>query len=404
MKAFFISLGCPKNLCDTEVLMGKLAASGCEITTSEKEADIIVVNTCAFLESARKESLETIEEMKKLGKKVYVAGCLPKMWGHEETRGGTREDVEEIESIGLFDYKTPRIKATPPWTAYVKIAEGCNNKCTYCLIPMIRGGLRIRKVQDILKEVEVLADRGVKEVIFIAQDTTAHFELPRILKAAARIKGIHWIRIMYAHPSHINERLIKVMAEEKKICAYLDLPLQHACAKILKGMNRPRPWGHEILDLINKIRHSVPGIAIRTSIMVGFPEETDTDFEYLLNFVEKTGFERLGGFVYSRENGTPAAKLRGQVPAIVANQRFDSLMKLQNLISKERNKKLIGTTFEVLVERIEDGLLYGRTYMDAPEIDCSVVIKTRSRIRAGSFVKAKITGSSAYDLSALLVT
>lgn len=404
MKVYFISLGCPKNLTDTEVLMGKLVASGYKITTNPSQADIIIINTCAFLNSARQEALATIRELvkwKKEGrcKKLYLAGCLPKWQAQKPSRRAfTIRKVDGIiESIGLFDYHTPRIKATSPWYAYSKIAEGCNNHCTYCLVPYIRGKLRIRKVNDILKEVKYLAKKGVKEIIYVAQDTTAHPGFAKLLSKTARIPGIQWIRIMYAHPAHIDDNLIKVIAREKKIVKYLDLPIQHACDKILKKMGR-RYTRQDLENLITKIKRRVPNIALRTSVIVGFPGEGETEFEELLEFIEKVKFKHLGGFTYSKEEGTPAARMRGQVSEKVKTERLKKLMRLQARISRELNKSMIGKTLEVLVERAVHGGFVGRSYMDAPEIDGSVFIKTNKSLKPGEIVKVGITSAKTYDL------
>src|SRR3989339_967711 len=349
MKACVISLGCPKNLTDSEVLMGQLSCGGYEIITDHKKADLIVVNTCAFLQSAREESIATIKDAikdKKPGAKVYVAGCLPKL--HSRLR---LKIDGIIDSVDIFDSHTPRIKATNPWTAYVKISEGCNNNCTYCLIPKIRGRLKIRKVPDIINEVKTLAKNRVKEIIFVAQDTTAHPKFPEILKKASKIKGIHWIRVMYTHPAHISGQLIKTMSKERRICHYLDLPLQHICDTILMKMKRP-VTGSYVRKLISKLRKEIPDIAIRTSFIVGFPSETDKDFEELMDLVSDIKFERVGAFKYSKEEGTPASKMRGQVSEKIKEFRFHRLMSLQNQISREMNKKLIGKVFEVLIEKI----------------------------------------------------
>jgi len=388
MKACVISLGCPKNLCDSEVLMGKLAASGYELTTKEKEADLIIVNTCAFLKSARQESLQEIRKAKKICNRVYVAGCLPKYQKIRNSR--------TIESIDLHDCSAPRVRATPPWTAYVKIAEGCNNRCSYCLIPSLRGKLRTRKVADILAEVKGLARKGVKEIIFIAQDTTAHPQLAQILRKSAKVKGIRWIRLMYAHPAHLTREVIRAIKIEPKVVKYLDLPIQHCCDKILWSMDRSYT-GTEVTHLIAKLRRGIRGLKLRTSLMVGFPGETQQDFEGLLDFIKDVRFERLGVFEFSRESGTPAAKLRGQVPNQVKRSRFHELMTQQNRISREQNRKMIGQTLKILCESPGRG----RAAFDAPQIDGSV--KFSGNVKPGEFVKVKITGASAYDLTGHLV-
>ncbi|MFH1825787.1 MAG: MiaB/RimO family radical SAM methylthiotransferase [bacterium] len=395
MKAFIISLGCPKNLTDTEVLMGKLVATGYEIANSPSDADIIIINTCAFLKSAREETLATIKEMakwRKKGKKLYIAGCYPK-WN----KGKKMPGVDGlVNSLGLFDACTPRIKATSPWFAYVKIAEGCNNKCSYCLIPSIRGKLKTRPVNDVLQEVRQLAERGVKEIIFIAQDTTAHPKFAEILQKTARIKKVRWIRVMYAHPAHLTDKIINVMAQEKKIVKYLDLPIQHCNDKILQSMNR-HVTRSRIESLIKKIRRQIPTIALRTSVIVGYPGESDAEFSELVDFIKEVKFSRLGAFTYSREEGTPAGKLRG--PALTAGRqessgRIEKIMRAQAHISKGLNKKMIGRTLEVLIE----GANFGRSYMDAPEVDGRVFIKSRKTLTPGEIRKVRITKTRTHDL------
>ena len=415
MKAYIVSLGCPKNLTDTEVLMGKLVASGYEITQNPAEAEMIIVNTCAFLKSAREEAEKTILEMakwKKRGncKKLYIAGCYPEYRKQLAVRSkpkamptGRQADITEkidgiIDSIGIFNYCVPRIKATPPWYAYVKIAEGCNNRCSYCLIPTIRGKLRARKAKDILAEVKLLAKRGVKEIIYVAQDTTAYPNFSNLLSKTARIQGIRWIRIMYAHPAHIDEKLIRTIAEEKKIVKYLDLPIQHVCVKILRLMNRSALTGQALINLISKIRRLIPKIALRTSVIVGFPGESEAEFEALIDFIGKEKFEKLGAFPYFREKGTPAYKMRGQVSAKTKEERLSRLMRAQSRVSRELNQKMIGQIIETIIEGARGGHYYGRAYFDAPEIDGRVKIKSTQTLKPGKIVKVRITGANAYDL------
>lgn len=403
MKAHLVSLGCPKNLTDTEVLMGKLVASGYEITADPAKADIIIINTCAFLKTARAEAICTIKEMAKWrskGKKIYIAGCLPK---YLNSSLGIRHSSlsrlvdGEISSIGLFDYCAPRIKATPPWTAYVKIAEGCGNYCAYCLIPSIRGKLRLRPAADILKEVKQLAERGVKEVIFIAQDTTAHPQLATILSRSARLPGLRWIRLMYAHPRHLTDRVIKVIAREPKIVKYLDLPIQHASDKILGLMDR-RYTRHDLVNLITKIRRQIPQIALRSSVIAGFPGEGETEFQELLDFIREVKFERLGCFTFQREKGTPAFKMRGQVSGRVKIKRFQKLMRAQARIAREKGNKMIGRTLDIMIERAVRGGFNGRSYMDAPEIDGTVFASTDKSLKPGEIVKVRVTKARTYDL------
>ncbi|MFA5113489.1 MAG: MiaB/RimO family radical SAM methylthiotransferase [Candidatus Margulisiibacteriota bacterium] len=392
MKAYFISLGCPKNLTDTEVLMGKLTAAGHAVVKTPAKADIIIINTCAFLQTARDEAIATIKEMakwRKKGKKLYISGCLPKT---RDAQLVTRDIDGEIDSIGLFNYCTPRIKATPPWYAYVKIAEGCNNYCAYCLIPRIRGRLKFRPAADVLAEIKGLAKRGVKEVILIAQDTTAHPGLPDILAGAAKVPGLRWLRLMYAHPAHLTDRVIDLIAKERKIVKYIDLPIQHACDKILRSMNR-RYTRHDLETLISKIRRRK--IALRTSVIVGFPGEGEAEFRELLDFVRWAKFERLGCFTYQREKGTPAAKMREQVSPKIKIERFQKLMRAQARVT---TNNMVGTVIPVLIERGRAGKYVGRSCMDAPEIDGSVIVRAKKSIQPGEIVKVRVTKAAAYDL------
>jgi ribosomal protein S12 methylthiotransferase len=414
MKAYIVSLGCPKNLTDTESLMCKLAQEGYTFTNDPSDADLILVNTCAFLQSAKKEAIDTIKELAKYkargkgrgpkakGKCKYLiaAGCLPQRYKNE-----CPELLPEVDAfIGtprqITNYQlqiTNYIKATPPWFAYVKIAEGCNNQCAYCVVPRIRGKLRIRKMNDVLNEVKLLAKAGVAEIIYVAQDTTAYPNFTTLLKKTARIKGVKWIRIMYAHPAHVSEKIIKTIAREKKIVKYLDLPIQHAHDKILKSMKR-RYRRQDLIKLINKIRREIPKIALRTSVIVGFPGEGDGEFEELLDFIREVKFQRLGVFTYSKEEGTPAAKMRGQVSEKIKQKRFHKLMQAQARISRELNNQLIDKTLDVIIERILSNGYLGRSYMDAPEIDGSVLVKSNKTLKPGKIVKARITQAKTYDL------
>jgi ribosomal protein S12 methylthiotransferase len=398
MKAYVVSLGCPKNLTDTEVLMGQLVSAGYQIVNDPSAADIIIVNTCAFLKSARREALAVIREMaswKKRGKckKLYIAGCLPKLGNRDVQSQVSRLVDGVIDSLGLFDYCTPRIKATPPWTAYVKVAEGCNNCCSYCLIPTIRGRLKTRKLADIINEVKLLAKRGVKEIIYVAQDTTAYPGFAQLLKKTAGIKGIHWIRILYAHPAHLNAEIIKTIASEKKIVKYLDLPIQHINDAILKRMNR-KYARLDLEHLISKLRKRIPGITLRTSVIVGFPGEGEKEFAELMDFIKDNRFDRLGVFKYEREKGAAAAGMKPQVSEKKKEMRFRKLMRLQARISKELNRKMVGKSIAVLVE----GKKSGRSYRDAPDIDGKVMVKSRGKLEPGFFIKAKIIKSGIYDL------
>ncbi len=433
---YLLSLGCPKNLTDSEAVLGILLTNGFSLTTNPKLAEIILINTCAFLKSSVAESIQTIKkysQYKKTGccKILAVIGCLPK----REKKPPLKEiDVwlgcNQLEQILdllknpnvkiqnpnkipitksqaksgaiLFSHNIPRLKLTPPHTAYVKIADGCNNRCSYCLIPSIRGNYHSRPLVDVIAEVKQLAKQGVKEIIFVAQDTTQHPKFVELLRKTCQIPAIKWIRIMYTHPKHITPELIKIMAKEKKIVKYLDLPIQHICDNILSKMGRKTPK-NKLIRLIQKIRREIPGIVLRTSLIVGFPGETQKDFEELFNFVKETKFERLGVFEYSREAGTLANKMRGQVPAPLKRKRLRTLMSLQKSVSEEKNKKMIGKIIEVLIDKVTPKGSVGRSYMDAPEIDGSVII-TGKKINPGEIIKAKVLAALPYDLLARPVT
>ncbi|MBU0672044.1 MAG: 30S ribosomal protein S12 methylthiotransferase RimO [Candidatus Margulisbacteria bacterium] len=406
MKAYIVSLGCPKNLTDTEEIMSKLASEGYRFTNNPSEAELILVNTCAFLQSAKKEAIDTIRELaqwKRKGKCEYLiaAGCLPQRYKHEIPKLLPEVDAfigtpRKFES-SAYRLPSTRIKATPPWFAYVKIAEGCNNRCAYCIVPAIRGPLRIRLMKDILNEVKLLAATGVKEIIYVAQDTAAYPNFPALLQKTARIKGVRWIRILYAHPAHVTDKLIEVIAKEKKIVKYLDLPIQHCHDKILKLMRRryERP---ALENLIAKIRRRIPRIALRTSVIVGFPGEGEAEFEALLAFIKKVKFDRLGVFTYSQEPGTPASKMRGQVSEQKKQQRFHRLMRAQSRICRGSNKKMIGTTLATIIERSVRHGFIGRTFRDAPDIDGTVFVRSTKSLSPGELVSVRIIGARTYDL------
>jgi len=409
MKAHIVSLGCPKNLADTELLMGQLAGDGYTFTDDPAEAELILVNTCAFIQSATDEAIATIRELAKYkvpgtrnqvpGKCKYLiaAGCLPQRYKNEAPKLLPEVDAFIGTPQRFHSYKAARVKATPPWFAYVKIAEGCSNRCTYCAVPGIRGPFRARPLNDILKEVALLAGAGVKEVIFVAQDTTAYPHLPKLLRLTAKIPGVRWIRLMYAHPAHISDELLKTIAAEPKIVKYLDLPIQHCNGKILKRMHR-RYSRRSLENIIAKIRRLIPNIALRTSVIVGFPGEDEAGFQELLRFVRQVKFERLGAFTYQREKGTPAYRMRGQLPERIKKRRLDRLMRAQALIAQRLGHKMIGRTIEILVEKAVRGGFTGRSSMDAPEIDGSVIVSARRSKTPGEFVQVRVTSARTYDL------
>ena len=423
-----VSLGCPKNQVDAEQMLGMLAGSGFEITSEQTEADVIVVNTCGFIESAKEESIEAIFEaarMKQHGKcaKVIIAGCLAQRYKEDllselpeaDVVIGTGEisRISEICEQALMGkerllkvsaptmvYGLPRVSTTPAHYRYLKIAEGCSNRCSFCAIPLIRGNFTSRPSESILDEARRLADDGAKELILLAQDSTAYrdgeTDLPMLLKALTRINGIAWVRLMYAYPGRISTALMTVIAEEEKICKYLDIPIQHFDDKVLAAMNR-RGTPEDIRKTIEQLRKRAPGIALRTSLIVGFPGETDAAFKRLLSFIKEVEFEHLGVFAYSPEEGTAAFDLKSQVPATVAADRLDRIMKAQAKISLRKNKALIGTRRRVLIDGMEDLALIGRLQTQAPEID-GVVYLSETEARPGEFVEAMITDATEYDL------
>ncbi len=442
-KIGFISLGCPKNLVDSEVMMGQLRQAGYEITTDEEEAETLVVNTCGFIASAKQESVNAILEaarMKSDGKcrRLVVAGCLV-----ERYRDELRAEMPEVDafigtsqinditqvcdervntrslpviSLGnqsatyLYDESTPRVLATPGYSAYIKIAEGCDRPCAFCFIPQMRGHFRSRRFGSVVSEAQALAEKGVKELILVAQDSSRYGEdlgqpdgLAHLLRALAQLDGIEWVRVMYTYPTHVSDLFLDVMASEPKAVKYLDLPLQHAARNVLKLMRRGGT--RESLErLIARVRERVPGIAVRTTFITGFPGETDADFEELLAFVRHIEFDRVGVFTYSDEEGTPAYDLPDKVDTRVATKRRDRLMREQKRISLRRNRARVGTRERVLFEgeaKETERLWQGRLATQAPEIDGNVLINDapEGRLPApGDFVNVEITEAHEYDL------
>lgn len=432
-KIGMVSLGCPKNTVDSELVLGSLASKGYNITADAGGAEVIVVNTCGFIDSAKEESIDTILEMaeyKRKGscQKLIVMGCLSQRYKDELLKeipevdymvgaGDFKSVVKIIESDNgiekalvrepVFDYNedTPRMLTTPRYTAYVKIAEGCSNRCSFCIIPKIRGTFKSRPTDSIVREVEILSGHGVKEVNLISQDTTMYGVdlgikngLAGLLKRLVRIDGIKWIRLLYCYPAFLKDELINVIRDEEKICKYIDLPLQHSDDKILSKMMRQEREG-EIRDLVNKIRKAIPDVAIRTAFIVGFPGEADTHFGHLVNFIKEMRFEHLGIFTYSPEEGTTAAEMSDQIPDEVKIERRDTIMKLQQKISSENNKRLVGMMRDVLVEdSVSDNefLIKGRMQTQAPDIDGIVYIE-ECDARVGDILPVKITRTMEYD-------
>jgi ribosomal protein S12 methylthiotransferase len=448
-KVGFVSLGCPKNLVDSEVMMGQLKANGYELTADASDADTVVVNTCGFIESAKQESIDAILEAARLktegkAQRLIVAGCLV-----ERYRDDLKAEMPEVDAfIGtsqineilsvcdpnvntrslpviplgnqsatyLYDESTPRVLATPSHYAFIKIAEGCDRPCAFCFIPQMRGHFRSRRFGSIVAEAHQLAEEGVKELILVAQDSSRYGEdlgkndaLAHLLRELAQTKGIEWVRVMYTYPTHISDEFLDVMAEEPKAVKYLDMPLQHASQNVLKLMKRG--GNRQSLErLIKRVRARVPDIAVRTTFITGFPGETDADFEELLTFVKNVEFDRVGVFTYSDEEGTPAYDLPGKVDPKIANQRRARLMKEQSRISRKRNKAKIGSTVRVLFEgeSSESDLLWqGRIESQAPDIDGCILINDAPEGFApatGDFVNVLLTEAQEYDLIGSIVT
>ncbi len=440
MKILFISLGCDKNLVDTEVMLGMLASRGYEMTNDEQEADIIVINTCCFIHDAKEESIQNILEMaeyKKNGsaKALIVTGCMAERYRQEildeipevdEVLGTTAYDriLDAVDAAlaGQHEVMTADLNALPlPETkrlvttgghfAYLKIAEGCDKHCTYCIIPKIRGNFRSVPMERLLKEAQDLAEQGVKELILVAQETTLYGKdlygeksLPKLLRELCKISGIRWIRILYCYPEEITDELIQVMKEEPKICHYLDLPIQHANDTILKRMGR-RTSKQELIDIVQKLRKEIPDICLRTTLITGFPGETQEQHEEVMEFIDTLEFDRLGAFTYSPEEDTPAATFEDQIDEEVKEDRQADIMELQQEIAFDKAEDMIGREVLVMIEgKVADENAYvGRTYRDAPNVDGLIFINTDVELISGDFAKVKVTGALDYDLIGELI-
>lgn len=437
-KIGFVSLGCPKNLVDSEVMMGLVAREGFTLTSDAAEADIIVVNTCAFIDPAKEESVETILEMAELKKtgrcrRLIVAGCLVERYRDElraeipeiDAMLGTQE-IERIArlcrdddaSVGeplasppyLYDHTRPRVLATPPYLAYVKIAEGCDHVCSFCVIPRLRGPFRSRRLDSLVSEAEELAARGVKEIVLVGQDTTHYGAdlgmvdgLATLLRRLARIPDLRWIRFLYGYPHHVTDALIDAVAEEEKVCAYFDIPFQHVSASVLQRMRRGGSRA-SLERLVSKIRSRIPLAALRTTFIVGYPGETDADFAELLDFCRAMELDHVGVFVYSDEEGTAAFEEEGKVPVSVAHRRARQLLREQARISRRKNQRLVGRTVTVLLDGYSadtDVLLRGRMESQAPEIDGHVLltdVPDGLSLQPGDFLRVQITRALDHDL------
>ncbi|MBP2630718.1 MAG: rimO 2 [Firmicutes bacterium] len=435
LKAGFISLGCAKNLVDTEVMLGALADHKIELTSNPSEADILIVNTCSFIKSAKEESITTVLNMAeyKEGKcrSLIIAGCLGERYKQElldeipevdaivgtgawhriveaveETLKGNRVVIDgPIDTI--YDDKMTRITTTPEYSAYIKVAEGCNNRCSYCVIPMVRGNYRSRTIESIVAEAIRLTNNGVKEINLIAQDTTNYgsdlygkSRLTDLLKELVKINKLKWVRILYCYPKYFTDELIDLMASEPKICKYVDLPLQHASNDVLKAMAR-LDTRESVTELLTKIRNRIPNVTIRTSFIVGFPGETDEAYQSLRQFVQEQRFDKVGVFTYSHEEDTPAYDMSNQISDEIKQERYHDLMSLQCKISEELNQDVEGRVLEVLIEgrdTEQEQVSYGRSYREAPEIDGQVYVENDSDSKAGDLVKVRIIQGFTYDI------
>ena len=435
MKIFCVSLGCDKNLVDTEMMLGLLNKDGYTFTDDEHEADVVVVNTCCFIGDAKEESVNTILEMAELKKEgrckaLIVTGCMAQRYKQEildeipevdgilgtstydeisnvlkKVLGGSRESCFH-DLNALPNVKVPRVVTTGGYYAFLKIAEGCDKRCTYCIIPDLRGSYRSVPMERLIEEAKQLASQGVKELILVAQETTLYGidlykkkSLPKLLHELCKIPGIQWIRIQYCYPEEITQELIETIREEEKVCNYLDIPIQHASDRILKRMGR-RTNQKQLREMIASLRSQIPDIALRTTLISGFPGETEEDQEEVMRFVDEMEFERLGVFAYSQEEDTPAAEFPDQVPQELKEERRDEIMELQQEISYEKSQSMIGKVLEVMIEgKVADENAYvGRTYMDAPGVDGLIFINTDLDLMSGDFVRAKVTGALEYDL------
>ena len=439
MKILFISLGCDKNLADSEEMLGLLTAGGHEITDDETQADAIVINTCCFIKDAKEESVETILEMaeyKKTGSchALVVTGCMAQRYQKEIIQEVPEVDAvlgttsygdivkaleeavagnhfEEFRDIDyLPDTGSKRVLTTGGHFGYLKIAEGCDKHCTYCIIPKLRGKFRSVPMERLIAQAEDMAEQGVKELILVAQETTVYGKdlygkksLHILLKKLCEIRGIRWIRVLYCYPEEIYDELIETIRDEKKICHYLDIPIQHASDRILKRMGR-RTSKQELIDIVGKLRKEIPDIVLRTTLITGFPGETEEDHEELKEFVDEMEFDRLGVFTYSPEENTPAAEIADQVPEEVKEERRDELMELQQEISYDKGQDRIGQELLVMIEgKVADESAYiGRTYGDAPKVDGYIFVQTGELLMTGDFAKVRVTGALEYDLIGVL--
>ena len=436
-KVGMISLGCPKNQVDGELMLEKLSKNGFEISSTVEESDIVIINTCGFIEDAKREAIETIletAEYKKAGiiSAIIVTGCLAERYQDEIIKeipevdsvigiGADRDIVKVVQkaSLGistsffpskdLLQLEGERMLSTPSHWAYLKLSDGCDNKCSYCAIPLIRGEYRERSVESILDEARLLAKKGVKELILIAQDTTKYgkmlygeYKLAELLKELVKIDGIRWIRLYYCYPDRITDELIDVIAKEDKICPYIDIPLQHCNEQVLRNMNRNGSYA-SLKALLNDMRSRIPNLALRTTFMVGFPGETDEQFEELCSFVKEMKFDKMGCFAFSPEEDTPAFELENQIDDDVKKRRAEILMDIQYSVTEQLNNEKIGKTYAAVIDSTAEYGYTARAYFDSPEIDSGIIINTDRSLNIGDFVNVKIVGYDGYDLIGELV-
>mgnify|MGYP002770600465 FL=1 len=431
-KVGMISLGCPKNQVDGEVLLAKLAAAGYQIVNEIENSDVMIVNTCGFIEDAKREAIDTILEVaqyKEAGviSALVVTGCLAERYQDEILKEmpevdavigiGANADIVKVCDKALCGIQTSnypnkcylpiddeRLLSTPSHWAYLKIAEGCDNRCSYCAIPGIRGKFRSRKIESVVDEAKSLVNRGVKEIILVAQDTTKYgqdlygeYSLDKLLKELVKIDGLEWIRLFYCYPQRITDSLIEVIANEEKVCNYIDIPLQHSDTTVLKNMNRVGD-GNDYRELLDKMRKAIPDLALRTTFMVGFPGETDEQFENLCDFVKDMKFDKMGCFTFSPEEDTPAFDMDNQIDEDVKKRRQEVLMNAQYSITEASNKSRVGNVYKVIIDSFADGKYTGRSYMDSPEIDSGIIFTSNKKLNIGDFVNVKITDFDGYDL------
>lgn len=431
-KVGMISLGCPKNQVDGEALLAKLAAAGYQIVNEIENSDVMIVNTCGFIEDAKREAIDTILEVaqyKEAGviSALVVTGCLAERYQDEILKEmpevdavigiGANADIVKVCDKALCGIQTSnypnkcylpiddeRILSTPSHWAYLKIAEGCDNRCSYCAIPGIRGKFRSRKIESVVDEAKSLVNRGVKEIILVAQDTTKYgqdlygeYSLDKLLKELVKIDGLEWIRLFYCYPQRITDSLIDVIANEDKVCKYIDIPLQHSDTTVLKNMNRVGD-GNDYRALLDKMRKAIPDLALRTTFMVGFPGETDEQFENLCDFVKDMKFDKMGCFTFSPEEDTPAFDMDNQIDEDVKKRRQEVLMNAQYSITEASNKSRVGNVYKVIIDSFADGKYTGRSYMDSPEIDSGIIFTSNKKLNIGDFVNVKITDFDGYDL------